>query len=224
MKILIIANWKCNPSSLICAKKLFSDIKKGLQEKQNTEIIICPPFTYIHDLSVMAGKKIKIGAQNVFWEEGTHTGEVSAKMLKNMGCKYAIIGHSERRAMGETNELVNKKIKACLAQKIIPIFCIGESSQEKEAEETFQVLQTQIQEGLEGISRNQVEKIIIAYEPLWAIGTGKNCAYDEAMSINLVIKKTLAKTYNKGLSKKIKIIYGGSINFSIIEGYIKDRY
>jgi|AntAceMinimDraft_16_1070373.scaffolds.fasta_scaffold31319_3 triosephosphate isomerase len=222
MKILIIANWKCNPSSLICAKKLFSDIKKGLQEKQNTEIIICPPFTYIHDLSVMAGKKIKIGAQNVFWEEGTHTGEVSAKMLKNMGCKYAIIGHSERRAMGETNELVNKKIKACLAQKIIPIFCIGESSQEKEAEETFQVLQTQIQEGLEGISRNQVEKIIIAYEPLWAIGTGKNCAYDEAMSINLVIKKTLAKTYNKGLSKKIKIIYGGSINFSIIEGYIKE--
>jgi triosephosphate isomerase len=121
-----------------------------------------------------------------------------------------------------TSPLVNKKIKACLAQKIIPIFCIGESSQEKEAEETFQVLQTQIQEGLEGISRNQVEKIIIAYEPLWAIGTGKNCAYDEAMSINLVIKKTLAKTYNKGLSKKIKIIYGGSINFSIIEGYIKE--
>ncbi len=222
MKPLIIANWKANPSTLAGAKKLLFGIKKGIGKKHNTDIIICPPFVFLSELNKIAGRNIKLGSQDVFWKEGAFTGQVSAKMLKSLGCKYAIVGHSEKRAMGETNKTVNKKIKACLAEKIVPIFCIGETGEQKETGKTFQILKTQMKEGLEDISRNQVEKIVIAYEPIWAIGTGKNCAYDEAMSMNLLIKKNLVELYNQQISKKVRIIYGGSVNYSMVEGYIKE--
>jgi triosephosphate isomerase len=222
MRPLIIANWKANPSTLTEAKSLLLRIKKGLDKKRKVDIVICPPFIFLSELRKIIGKRIKLGSQDVFWREGAFTGQVSARMLKDVGCRYAIVGHSEKRIMGETNRTVNKKITACLGQKVVPIFCIGETEEQKETGKTFQILKTQIREGLENISRNQVEKIIIAYEPIWAIGTGENCAYDEAMSISLLIKKILASLYNQQILKKVKIIYGGSVNFSTIEGYIKE--
>jgi len=222
MRPLIIANWKANPSTLAEAKKLLTDMKRGLGKKRKVDIIVCPPFVFLSELNKIISKEIKVGSQDVFWKEGAFTGQVSAKMLKSLGCKYAIVGHSEKRAVGETNKIVNKKIKACLAEKIIPIFCIGETGEQREAGKTFQILKSQMREGLENISRNQIEKIVIAYEPIWAIGTGKNCAYDEAMSMNLLIKKNLAELYNQQILKKVRIIYGGSVNSFIVEGYIKE--
>jgi triosephosphate isomerase len=212
MKILIIANWKCNPSSLICAKKLFSDIKKGLQEKQNTEIIICPPFTYIHDLSVMAGKKIKIGAQNVFWEEGTHTGEVSAKMLKNMGCKYAIIGHSERREyFKETHDMLKLKVNKALENSMDIIFCFGEELKDRKSENHFSVISNQISESLFHLKKSDWTNIVLAYEPVWAIGTGETASSYQVQEMHNFIRTFVAKKYNTQLAESVSILYGGSV-------------
>jgi len=222
MRSLVIANWKANPSTLIEAKKLLTGVKRGLGKKLKADIIICPPFIFLSELNKIKAKEIKLGSQDVFWKDGAFTGEVSAKMLKDIGSEYVIVGHSERRDKGETNKMVNKKIRACLAEKIIPIFCIGETKKQKETGKTFEVLKEQMKEGLQNISRNQIKKIIIAYEPIWAIGTGKNCAYDEVMSMNLLIKKNLAELYNQEISKKVRIIYGGSVNSSSVEGYIKE--
>jgi len=225
MKPLIIANWKANPSALAGAKKLLSGIKKGLGEKRKADIIICPPFVFLSGLNKVIGKKIKLGSQDVFWKDGAFTGQISAKMLEDVGCKYAIVGHSERRTMGETNEMVNKKIKACLTEKIIPIFCIGETGEQKEAGKTFQVLKQQMREGLENISRNQVEKIIIAYEPIWAIsttGNRKNCDFEDALSMQILIRKIILGIYNRQISKKIRIIFGGNVRSNNILGYIQE--
>jgi len=222
MRSLIIANWKANPSTLIEAKKLLIGVKRGLGKKLKAEIIICPPFIFLSELNKIKAKGIKLGSQDAFWKEGAFTGQISSKMLKHIGCEYAIVGHSERRAMGETNEMTNKKIRDCLTEKIIPIFCIGETKEQRETGKTFQILKEQIREGLKNVSRKQMEKIVIAYEPIWSIGTRKNCAYDEAMNMNLLIKKNLVKLYNEQISKKVRIIYGGSVNSFNTEGYIEE--
>jgi triosephosphate isomerase len=225
MKPLIIANWKANPSTLAGAKKLLSGIKKGLGKKRKADVIVCPPFVFLSELSKVIGKGIKLGSQDVFWQEGAFTGQVSAKMLKDIGCKYVIVGHSEKRAMGETNEIVNRKIRACLAQKIIPIFCIGETGEERETGKTFQILKTQMKEGLENISRNQVEKIVIAYEPIWALSTTsnrKNCDFEDALSIQILIRKIISEIYNRQACKKIRIIFGGNVKSNNILGYIQE--
>ena len=195
--IFIVANWKMNPQTLTEAKKLFSLIKKGIKENKNEEIIICPPFIFlscIQDLrftSKQASSNIKIGSQDCFWENpptggGAFTGEVSPKMLKELGVEYVIIGHSERRKMGESNQIISKKIKAALSAGLKPILCIDKTSQ---------------------IPKNAKE-IIIAYEPLFAIGTGKPCTIERA-------KKT------RGLIKHNQVLYGGSVNSQNALDYIK---
>jgi len=225
MRPLIIANWKANPSNLAEAKNLLLRVKRGLDKKRKADIVICPPFVFLSELSKIIGKRMKLGSQDVFWREGAFTGQVSARMLKDVGCKYFIVGHSEKRIMGETNKTVNKKITACLAQKVVPIFCIGETEEQKETGKTFQVLKTQIREGLENISKNQVEKIIIAYEPIWAISTTsshKNCNFEDALSIQILIRKIISEIYNRQVSKKIKVIFGGNVRSSNILGYIQE--
>ena len=188
VKKLIIANWKMNPETLIKAKRLFNAVKK-------TKAIICPPFPY---LSVF--KYNFLCAQDCHWEEsGAFTGEVSPKRLKNLGVKYVIIGHSERRALGETEEIVEKKLKAALKAGLIPILCVGE----KKGENAKKVINKQLKKNLKGV--------IIAYEPVWAIGTGNFCSANKANKVREFIKEKLDN----------KILYGGSVNSKIAKDYLK---
>lgn len=224
MKPLIIANWKANPSTLNKAKKLFEGVAAGLT-KTKAEAVICPPFLYLRELANSG--KIKLGAQDVFWQEGAFTGQISAKMLKDAGCSYVIIGHSERRALGETDEMVNKKMKTAIPAKLFPILCIGESKQEREEGRTKEVLERQLILGLKDISgpKLQSSRFIIAYEPIWAISTTsshENCDFENALSIQILIKKIVLKIYNQQNFRKIRVIFGGNVNASNVLGYIEE--
>ncbi len=212
-KKIIIANWKMNPENLKKAQKLFKSIKV----KSEAEVVVCPPFIY---LSSLKGS----GAQNCFFEEkGPYTGEVSVSMLKDLGCKYVIIGHSERRKhFQETDELINKKLKAVLNKGLSPIFCIGETGEEREEEKTEQVLLKELEQGLKDIPLSKIANLNIAYEPIWAIGTGNACDVEEAQKMGLLIRKIISKLYNPYISKKIRILYGGSVNSKNASGYIKE--
>ena len=218
MKSLIIANWKCNPTTLKEAKQLFDSMKNRVRNIKEVEVIICPPFIYLSELFDFLGRgkksQIKLGAQNIFWEEkGAFTGETSPSMLKDLGCRYVIIGHSERRRyFAETDEMINKKIKAALEIKLKPIFCFGETGKERKTGKTFRVLKLQIKNGLKGISKDNLKKLILAYEPIWAIGTGKSCGILEARAVNLFIKKI----------SNLPVLYGGSVNSKNAAGYIRE--
>lgn len=197
MKKLIVANWKCNPSTLAEAKKLFNRVKK-------TNAIICAPFIYLPEL-----KSNNLCAQNCHWEEsGPYTGEASPKMLKDLGVRYVIIGHSERRIhFKETDEMINKKLKAALKAGLIPILCIGE----KKGENANQIIKNQLKRDLDGISEKDQKKIIIAYEPVWAIGTGDFCEPSKAQQALKFIKSK----FNS------KVLYGGSVNSKIAKDYLR---
>ncbi len=206
-----------NPSSLKEVRALFEGIKKGVK---NTEavVVVCPPSVYLSEL-----KGLALGAQNIYFEEkGAFTGEVSVAMLKDLDIEYVIIGHSERRKyFNETDELVNKKTKKALQAGLKVIFCIGETAEERDAEKKYQVLERQIKEGLKGVTRDDSKYISIAYEPVWAIGTGDNCSVDETMSSILFIRKMLVEIYNRGIADKIRILYGGSVKSENSSAYIK---
>jgi len=216
MKPLIVANWKMNPITMKEAEELFNSISEGVKNIEKTETVICPPFIYLPLL-----KGLTPGAQDCYYEEkGAYTGEVSVAMLKDLGCKYVIVGHSERRKLfNETNENINKKLKAVLEAGLIPIICIGETEQEREQEKTEEVLKQELIEGLEGISN--VYNLVIAYEPIWAIGTGNPCDVEEAKEMNLLIRRIFFKLYDSAISKKIRILYGGSVKANNAEEYLK---
>ena len=199
MKSLIVANWKMNPQTLAEAKRLFDSVKNGIKGIKNTEIVICPPFIYLSNIQNLKSN-IQLGAQDVFWEEkGAFTGEVSAKMLKDLGVSYVIIGHSERRKyQKEKDEIVNKKIKTALENGLKPILCIEKISQIKKA--------------VQGISKEKIKKIILAYEPIWAIGTGKPCSIEKAEKMNFLFRKILNKNV---------FLYGGSVNSQNARDFIK---
>ena len=224
MKSLIIANWKMNPTSFREAKKLFDAVKKA--KSKNTEVVICPPFVYISNLKFHppAGRhgisNLFLGAQDVFWEEkGAFTGEISGPQLKDLKVEYVIVGHSERRKyFGETNETINKKLKKVLETGLKPIFCVGEN----EGEDKAMVLEKQITEGLQNISRSDAKSLSIAYEPVWAIGTGKNCSTDETMKSVLLIRKVASQLYNREIADSVRILYGGSVNGKNAANYLKD--
>ncbi len=229
MKPLIVANWKMCPQNLMEAKRLFNSVKNGTKNIKNAEIVICPPFLYLLLLSVSLNRsprihQIHLGAQNCFYKEsGAYTGEISPLMLKDLGCKYVIIGHSERRALGETDQMINNKIKMLLKTKLIPILCIGETQKQRVQGETLQVLRNQLKQGLKNIAGRKLQssKFCIAYEPIWAIGSGNPCSADDAMSVGLFIKKTIASLYTKSVAKSLRILYGGSVNNKNSEVYIK---
>lgn len=220
MKPLLVGNWKCNPKTLKGAKLLFNSIKRGLKKIRKVEVVICPPFVYLPSL----GRGLAFGSQDCFWEEkGPYTGEVSPTMLKGLGLKYVILGHSERRRyFGETDEIVNKKIKAAILAKLNPIFCIGETKKEREKGQTEKILKSQIKNGLRKIFRKKVKSLAVAYEPVWAIGTGKPCDIEEAQKMGLLIRKIIAKKYSLSLAKNLRILYGGSVNSKNARDYIKE--
>lgn len=226
MKYQIVANWKMNPLSQKEALFLFNFIRKKARKFRKIEIIICPPFIFLPLFKKKVFKNLKLGAQDCFFEQkGAFTGEISPKMLKDQKVEYVILGHSERRRyFEETNGIINKKLKLVISLKINPILCIGESLEEREEDKTFQVLERQIKEGLKGISREKIKKarFSLAYEPVWSIGTGRSCPEREIERASLFIKKILTKLYGISILKKIKILYGGSVNEKNAEKILKE--
>jgi len=222
MRFLIVANWKCNPTTLKEARRLFNSVKRGLKKIKNVEVVICPSFVYLSCFKSF--KNLKLGAQDCFWEEkGAFTGEISPVMLKDLGCQYVIIGHSERRTnFGETDEMINKKIKAALIAKLNPIFCIGEIKEEREKGQIQNILKSQIEKGLNGILKREIKNIVIAYEPVWAIGTGNPCDIEEAQKMALLIRKLISQKYSPAIAKDLRIIYGGSVDSQNARDYIKE--
>jgi len=221
-KKIVIANWKMNPASLKEAEIIFTTINKKSVFKK-IEVVICPPFLYLNSLKKIS-KKIILGAQNAFWqEEGAYTGEVSAEMLLNIGVKYVIIGHSERRKLGETNLDVNKKIKIVLSFGLRPIVCVGETERD-ENHGYFNIVKNQIEECLNGVNKENIQKIIIAYEPVWALSTTANrrdATSADAREMSLFIKKILSVKF--GIKTKLpRIIYGGSVNDKNCEDFLKN--
>ena len=224
-KPIIAGNWKMNKNSEE-AITLSNGIKRALFNIDNVELVLCPPFTSLSDVKdVILDTNIFLGAQNMFWEsEGAFTGEISPGMLKDLGCKYVIIGHSERRAyFGETNETVNKKVKSALKEGLLPIMCVGEKLEEREKGKTFDVVSEHVEKGLLDIDKKQILNIVIAYEPVWAIGTGKNATPQQAEEVHKFIRGLLAKKYDKEISKDICIQYGGSVKPANIEALIAEE-
>lgn len=212
MRIPIIAgNWKMN-KTIEEAIQLVKEIKSNL--KDGVETVVCVPFTALSEVKKeISGTKLKLGAQNMHWEEsGAFTGEISPLMLKEIGVDFCIIGHSERRQyFGETDEMVNRKIKSALKHGISPIVCVGETLEQREANIEKKVVETQILKAFDGIVAEEMEKIVIAYEPIWAIGTGKTATKEEANEIIAFIRKIIMNKYRQEISDKVRIQYGGSV-------------
>ena len=216
MKPLIVANWKMNPASFSEAKKLFNALKRRTQ----AELVICPPFVFLS-----LGKDFKLGAQDCFWQKtGPFTGEVSASQLKSVGVKYVIVGHSERERLGETSQTINRKLLAVLKEGLRPIFCLGETLEQKKKGETFTALRKEIKEGLAKVTRNNVSKIVFAYEPLWAIGSNTPCQPEEAETVSLFIRKIVAEIAGKRAIKNLKVLYGGSVNSQNAGKYLESEW
>ena len=236
-KPVIVANWKMNPVSLKEAKTLFEKVRSEVKKisKKNAEVIICPPYVWLDALkgassAPRANLQLSLGAQNCFWEsKGAFTGEVSPLMLKNLGCRYVIIGHSERRyIMGETDEAINQKIKTAIRCGLKAILCVGEKERKddesgaKATEDINLIVGKQLEKALADISAGKIINITIAYEPVWAIGTGNPCSPDQAMKATLFIRKVLTKLYNRNIAEQIKVLYGGSINSKNAAAYVID--
>ncbi len=212
-KPIIAGNWKLNNTEKE-AVDLVTALRNNLNNVTEVDIVVCPVFTVlpvVHD--VLLESNIGLGAQNVFWEDsGAFTGEISAPLLKDIGVQYVIIGHSERRQyFGETDEMVNKRTKAALAHGLTPIVCVGEVLAQREENKTFDVIQTQCVGAFAGLTAAEMEKIVIAYEPVWAIGTGKTATPGQAQEIHKFIRGLLAKLYDENISQTIRIQYGGSV-------------
>lgn len=213
-KKVIAGNWKMH-KNLKETADLINDIKAQLAGKTvKADVIVCPTFTNLSAAAeLVKGSAIKLGAQNMYFEDfGAFTGEISADMLKSVGCEYVILGHSERRTIfHETDEVINKKLKKALSAGLLPIFCIGETLQERESDKMKQVLKTQVTEGLKGISEADFGKIIIAYEPVWAIGTGKTASPQQAEEAHAYIRGLARDLYSAKAAGDVVIQYGGSV-------------
>lgn len=224
-KKLIAGNWKMHLTRKE-AEELALAIKKGLDSELKHEVLLAPTFTNLETVKkVISSSPILLSAQNVCWEEkGAFTGEVSPLQLKDMGCDYVIIGHSERRKIfGETDDIINKKIKSALKNGLKIIFCIGETLEERENQKTYQVLQTQIQNGLKDVKKEEMKNIVIAYEPVWAIGTGKTATPQQAQDAHIFIRKEIEKIFGKEVGETTRILYGGSVKAENIDDLMAQK-
>ncbi|OGJ12213.1 triose-phosphate isomerase [Candidatus Nomurabacteria bacterium RIFOXYC2_FULL_36_8] len=203
---------------------IFKNIFNNLKNIKKTEVIICPPFPFLFVKGKVKTKNIKLGSQDVFYEkEGSYTGEVSASMLRDFSVEYVLVGHSERRAIGDTNEIVNKKILAILKSKMNPIFCVGESVRDTNGF-YLSFIKQQIIEGLVNVNKPQVKNMVIAYEPIWAIGSSadREATPAEFTEIRIFIKKIITDLYDVKTANEVRIIYGGSVNPLNAESFIKE--
>lgn len=211
-KKIVAGNWKMNKTRADAAM-LAEGIKKELANFVEVDVVLCPPFTALETVgNIIANTQIRLGAQNMHWEaSGAYTGEISAGMLRDLYCRYVIIGHSERRIyFGETDATVNRKIKSALAATLTPIMCVGETLEERDAGKAMEVVKRQIEQGLADIG-NDIQKIVIAYEPVWAIGTNRTATPAQAQEMHAFIREILASLAGKDIASSVRIQYGGSI-------------
>ncbi len=213
-KLIIAGNWKLNAGTAEDAKALANGIKEKHGQTSAVDIVLCPPFTALREVaSVISGSVIELGGQNMYPKtDGAFTGEISPTFLKDTGCKYVIIGHSERRTIfKESNDFINEKVKCALENNLSPILCIGETEQERTDGKTEAVVEDHLKGGLKDITAEQVRGIVIAYEPVWAIGTGKTATPEDAQAVHAHCRKILAELYNEDTAQAIRIQYGGSV-------------
>lgn len=210
---LIAGNWKMNLDRQ-AAVALAAAVAQRTRELEGVELVVCPPSVYLLPVAeALRGSKIKVGAQNMYHEaSGAFTGEVSAAMLLDVGCTFVILGHSERRhLLGETDEAINRKVLAALAAGLTPIVCVGERLEERESGRTAAVIEAQFAGSLASLSAEQMSKVVIAYEPVWAIGTGKVATPAQAEEVHADLRKRIAGRYNAQLAERVRIQYGGSV-------------
>lgn len=222
---IIAGNWKMNKTTAESVS-LVDELKALLKDKKDVEVVVCPPYTALFkSAQALQGSNIKLGAQDMHWEpSGAYTGEISSPMLKDIGCQYVIIGHSERRQyFGETNESVNKKVKAALKAGITPIMCVGEKLEEREKGLTEKIIEGHLRGGFDGLSKEDAAKIVVAYEPVWAIGTGKTATPAQAQEVHSFIRNWLKNSFGDDVASKIIIQYGGSVTPDNIEGLMKEN-
>ena len=213
-KPFVAGNWKMNTDSQ-SSVALAGGIAEGSVESagQNVDIAVCPPFVYLQGVAAaVSSSNVAVGAQDIYFEEkGAFTGEISASMLKDIGCTYALCGHSERRhVIGETDELVNKKLIAAIGGGLLPILCVGELQSERENSQTEAVVARHVKEGLAGLNAEKMAAVTVAYEPVWAIGTGLTATPDQAQEVHVFIRNLLSDLYDSGVAELTRILYGGS--------------
>ena len=212
-KKFIAGNWKMNKTSAD-GVTLVRDIVAAIGKQADVDVVVCPPFTGLESAAAaLEGSNVKLGAQNMHFEaSGAFTGEVSAPMLRAIFATHVILGHSERRTyFGETDEIVNKKVLAALKNQLRPIFCVGETLAERESGATLKVIQAQVERGLEGVSKEQAAGVVVAYEPVWAIGTGKVATTAQAQEVHAFIRGLLSNLFTDAVAQKVRILYGGSM-------------
>ncbi|MBI1870095.1 MAG: triose-phosphate isomerase [Chlamydiae bacterium] len=225
MRIPIIAgNWKMN-KTLREALEFSEKLKKELAKLTDRICLICPPFTALASVGeILKGSNIELGSQNIFWEaNGAFTGEISGSMIKDAGASYCIIGHSERRKiLGETDEMVHRKVKKALSDGLLPIVCVGETLEEREKNLTFDLIRTQVTQGLKGLEKQEISKCVVAYEPVWAIGTGRNATPQQAEEVHAHIRKIVKEFFGSDIADKIRIQYGGSVTLKNIDELMRE--
>jgi triosephosphate isomerase len=214
-KPFVAGNWKMNTDSHTSVE-LVERIASGFVETagQSVTVAVCPPFVYLQSVAkALSSSGIAVGAQDIYFElKGAFTGEISASMLKDVGCLYCLCGHSERRhVIGETDELINKKVAAAIVGGLLPILCVGELLEEREASQTNEVVTRQVKEGLAGLNAEKMQAVTIAYEPVWAIGTGLTATPEQAQEVHEFIRKLIGQMYDEEIAGEIRILYGGSV-------------
>lgn len=234
MKPLIIANWKMNPVTRKQAEHLVEIVRKGARGIKNTEVVLCPPFVYLDFISKKISKDIKLGAQNIFWERGgSFTGEISPAMIRDIGCEYVILGHSERKKyLKEDCDIINKKIKMALKSRLKVILCVGEETRDnfdkkgKWLSGVDLILKEQLLQCFKGIDESQISGIIITYEPIWAISTTSSVSRpatpDDALSASLLIRRVISQKYSPKVARSLRILYGGSVDSKNVIDFLKE--
>jgi len=210
---LVAGNWKLH-KTVAEATSLARELKTRFASASDVEVAVAPVYTALHAVrEALGGSSVRLSAQNVYWEDqGAYTGEVSAPLLKDVGCTYCIVGHSERRQIfGETDDTVNRRVQALLPHGVIPILCVGETLDQREAGDTLNVVLSQVEKGLGSVPRAEAETVVLAYEPVWAIGTGRTASPADAQEVHAAIRERLASLYDANTAGKMRILYGGSV-------------
>jgi triosephosphate isomerase len=219
-RALIAGNWKMH-TTLVDACQLASNVAQACKSVSDRDVLLAPPFTVLSEVShVIKDTNIIVASQNVCWEEkGAFTGEISPVMLKDAGATAAIIGHSERRQIfGENDAMINKRLKGALKFGLMPIFCIGETQDERQSGNTFPVLEKQVRNGLDGLGTEDMKDLVIAYEPVWAIGTGLTATDEQAQEAHAFIRNLTTELFEKGVADQLRILYGGSVKPDNVDG------